>query len=161
MIGQFASMGALRLADLQVEAPHVRAPQEIEVRRCPLRPMPPQPQDPRFAPPLAAGQPLDLDQDECSDHDGQGSPSASSLVVVDLRMQLGPRSYAHSSVTGILAVVHGRGLGPGTPIVALHLRPAKLATRASDVFWRVAEARIAVEAPPRPQAEEYLAWAPL
>jgi hypothetical protein len=30
---------------LQVEAPHVRAPEEIEVRRRPLRPVPPQPQE--------------------------------------------------------------------------------------------------------------------
>jgi hypothetical protein len=36
-----------------------------------------------------------------------------------------------------------------------------VATRASDVLWRVAEARIAVEAPPRPQADEDLAWATL
>jgi hypothetical protein len=41
---------------------------------------------------------------------------ASSVVVVDLRMQLGPRSYAHGSVTGILAAVLGRGLGPSTRI---------------------------------------------
>jgi hypothetical protein len=34
-----------------------------------------------------------------------------------------------------------------------------VATGASDVLRRVAEARIAVEAPPRSQAEEYLAWA--
>jgi hypothetical protein len=36
-----------------------------------------------------------------------------------------------------------------------------VATRASDVLRRVAEARIAVEAPPRPQADENLAWTPL
>jgi hypothetical protein len=36
-----------------------------------------------------------------------------------------------------------------------------VATGASDVLRRVAEARIAVEASPRPQADEYLAWASL
>jgi hypothetical protein len=36
-----------------------------------------------------------------------------------------------------------------------------VATRASDVLRWVAEARIAVEAPSRSQADEYLAWAPL
>jgi hypothetical protein len=36
-----------------------------------------------------------------------------------------------------------------------------VAPGASDVLRRVAEARIAVEAPPRWQAEEYLPWAPL
>jgi hypothetical protein len=34
-------------------------------------------------------------------------------------------------------------------------------TRASDVLRWFAEARIAIEAPPGAQAEEYLAWAPL
>jgi hypothetical protein len=68
----------------QVEASYVGAPEQIEVRRCPLRPVPPQPQKPRRPPPLAPGQTLDLDQDERASHDGQGSPSASSLVVVDL-----------------------------------------------------------------------------
>ena len=46
---------------LQVKAPHVRAPDEIQIRRRPLRPVPLQPQNPRFPPTLAAGQPLDLD----------------------------------------------------------------------------------------------------
>jgi len=73
-------------------------------------------------------------------------------------MQLGPRSYAHRPVTGILAVVLGRGLGPGTRIVAFHLR--SVPTRASDVLRRVAEARIAVEAAPGAQTEEYLAATP-
>jgi hypothetical protein len=36
-----------------------------------------------------------------------------------------------------------------------------VATRASDVLRWVAEARIPVEATPGPQADEYLAWAPL
>ena len=34
-----------------------------------------------------------------------------------------------------------------------------MATGASDVLRRVAQARVAVEAPPHSQAEEYLAWA--
>jgi hypothetical protein len=36
-----------------------------------------------------------------------------------------------------------------------------VAPGASDVLRRVAQARVAVEAPPRPQADEDLAWAPL
>ena len=36
-----------------------------------------------------------------------------------------------------------------------------MAPGASDVLRRVAQARVALEAPPRPQAEEDLAWAPL
>jgi len=36
-----------------------------------------------------------------------------------------------------------------------------VATRASDVLRRITEARVAVEATPRPQADEYLAWASL
>jgi hypothetical protein len=74
-------------------------------------------------------------------------------------MQLGPRSYAHGSVTGILAVVLGGGFRPAGGLRALHLGP--VATRASDVLRRVAEARITVEATPGAQAEEDLAWAPL
>ncbi len=73
-----------------------------------------------------------------------------------------PVVRARGSVTGVLTVVLGRGLGPGARIiVALHLRP--VATRASNVLWRrVAEARGAVEeAPPRPQADEDLTRAPL
>jgi hypothetical protein len=79
---------------LQVEAPDVRAPEEIEIRCRSLRTMPPQPQNPRLPPTLASRQPLDLDQDERANHDGQGSPSAPPLValmVVDLRVQLSPR----------------------------------------------------------------------
>src|SRR5215218_7778158 len=40
---------------LQVEAPYVRAPDEIQIRCRPLRTVPPQPQDPRLAPPLVSG----------------------------------------------------------------------------------------------------------
>src|SRR5215211_5731636 len=53
----------------------------------------------------------------------------------------------------------GGGLWPGTRISALHLRP--VATRASDVCGRIREARVAVEAPPRSQANEDLARTPL
>jgi hypothetical protein len=53
----------------------------------------------------------------------------------------------------------GGGFGPGTRISSLHLRP--VATGASDVRGRIAEARVAVEAPPGAQAEEDLARASL
>src|SRR5215211_2695148 len=49
----------------------------------------------------------------------------------------------------------GGRFGPGARIIALHLR--SVATRTSDVFRRVAQARVAVEAAPRPQADEDLA----
>src|SRR5215217_890236 len=101
---------------LQIKTPHIRTPDEIQIRPRPLWPVPPQPQNARLPPSLAPGQTLDLDQDERADHDGQGSTSASYLVVLDLGMQLGPRSYAHSSVTVILAAVICGGLGPGTRI---------------------------------------------
>src|SRR5215218_10290856 len=143
---------------LQIETPHIRAPDEIQIRRGSLRPVPPQPQHPRLPSTLAAGQALDLDQDERADHDGQGSPTAPPLVVLDLRMQLGPRPHAHRSVTGVLARVLGGRLWPGARVVALHLRP--VATGASDVRGRIAVARVAVEATPRPQADEDLARAP-
>ena len=107
----------------------------------------------------AIRQTLDLNQDERANHDGQGSPTASPLVVLDLRVQLGPRPYAHRSVTGVLARMLGRGLGPGARISALHLRP--VATRASDTCGRIRETRVTVEAPPRPQTDEDLARAPL
>ena len=44
---------------------------------------------------------------------GRGPRAAPSCVVVDLRVQLGPRSHAHASVTGVLAAVLGGGFGPG------------------------------------------------
>jgi hypothetical protein len=97
----------------QVETPHIRAPDEIQIRRGSLWPVPPQPQNPRLPPPLAARQPLDLDQDERPDRDRQGPSAAPSCVVVYLRVQLGPRPYVHGSVTGVLAGVLGGGLGPG------------------------------------------------
>src|SRR5215212_9573715 len=78
---------------------------------------------------------------------------------MDLRVQLGPRSYAHASVTGVLAAMLGGGFGPGRGVVALHLGP--VATGASDVFRWVAQARVAVEAAPGAQAHEDLARAPL
>jgi hypothetical protein len=49
----------------------------------------------------------------------------------------------------------GGGFGPGARIIAFHLGP--VATRASYVFGRIREARVAVEAPPRPQTDEDLA----
>lgn len=93
---------------LQIETPHIRAPNQIQIRRRPLRPVSPQPQNLWLPPTLAAGQPLDLDQDERADHDGQeGSPTAPSLVVPNLRVQLGPRPNAHPPVYGVLAEVLG------------------------------------------------------
>ena len=97
---------------LQIETPHIRAPDEIQIWRRPLRTVPPQPQNPRLPPALLAGQALDLYQDERPDHDGQGPAAAPSCVVLDLRVQLGPRPYAHGSVTGVFADVFGGGLGP-------------------------------------------------
>src|SRR5215208_6266455 len=81
---------------LQIEAPDVSAPEQIEVRRHPLRAVPPQPQNTRLASPLAAGQPLYLHQDERTDHDGQQSAATLSFVVLDLRVQL--REGAHAAV---------------------------------------------------------------
>jgi hypothetical protein len=49
---------------LQVEAPDVRAPEEIPIWRQPLRGMSPQPQHARLATPFAARQLFDLYQDE-------------------------------------------------------------------------------------------------
>src|SRR5215203_3769761 len=46
---------------LQVETPDVRTPDEIEVRHHPLRPVPPQPQNPRLPPTLAPWQTLYLE----------------------------------------------------------------------------------------------------
>src|ERR671910_1526802 len=89
----------------QVEAPCVRAPDEIQIRHRPLRTVPPQPQHPRLAPPLASGQTLDLDQDERAYHDPQRSPSTLSCVVTHLRVHLGPCPNAHRSVTVIFAVM--------------------------------------------------------
>src|SRR5215211_147910 len=143
---------------LQVEAPYVGAPEEIEVRRCTLRPVPPQPQNPWLAPPLASRQPLDLHKDERPDHDWQGTTAAPPLMVLDLGVHLCPRSHAHRSVTGVLADVLGGGRGPGQGVRALHLGP--VAARTSDVRGRVAETGVAVEAASRPQPHEYLARAP-
>jgi hypothetical protein len=58
---------------LRVEAPDVGAPEESQIRPRSFPPVPPWPQNPRLAPPLAAGQPLDLDQDQRPDGQGQGS----------------------------------------------------------------------------------------
>src|SRR5215217_3826133 len=99
---------------LQIEAPDVSAPEQIEVRRHPLRAVPPQPQNARLASPLAAGQPLYLHQNERTDHDGQQSAATLSFVVLDLRVQLREGAHAHPPVSGVLADVFGGGLGPGS-----------------------------------------------
>src|SRR5829696_1738096 len=70
-------------------------------------------------------------------------------------MQIGPRPHAHGSVTGVLADVLSGGFGPARGVRALHLGP--VATGASDVFRRVAQARVAVEASSRSQTDEDLA----
>jgi hypothetical protein len=69
---------------LQVETPGVRPPEEIEIGFSLT--MPPQPQNPRFSPPLAAGQPLDLYQHKRPDHDGQRPAATTAFVRPDLRM---------------------------------------------------------------------------
>src|SRR5215210_4602122 len=76
-------------------------------------------------------------------------------MVADLRVQLGPRPYAHGSVSGVLAAMLGGGVGPGARVSALHLGPVP--TRASYVLRGVGEARDAVEESPGAQAEEDLA----
>src|SRR5829696_2815521 len=81
-------------------------------------------------------------------------------MVTHLRMHLGdPCPHAHRSVTGVLAAMLGGRFGPGRGLRALHLGP--VATRASDVLRRVAQARVAVEAATRSQTEEDLARASL
>jgi hypothetical protein len=62
-------------------------------------------------------------------------------------------------VSGVLADVFGGGLGPGSWIVALHLRP--VTTRPPGGGGRTGEARITVEATPSPQTDEDLAGAVL
>ncbi len=47
---------------LQIEAPDVGAPDELQVRLRSFWPVPPQPQNARLSPPLASWQPLDLYQ---------------------------------------------------------------------------------------------------
>ena len=67
--------------------------------------------------------------------------------------------HAHRTVAVVYAHMFGGRFGPGDRIVALHLR--SVATRASDVRGRIAKARVAVEAAPGSQTDEYLARAPL
>ena len=143
---------------LQVEAPDVGAPDQVQLRRHPLRPVPPQPQNPGFAPPLASWQPLDLHQDERPDHYGQEPAATLPFVVPNLRMQVGPSPEADRPVAGIFADVFGGGFGPGRGIRALHLRP--VAARPSGLGGRTGKAGIAKEAAPGAQTDEYLARAP-
>src|SRR3712207_9176126 len=63
---------------LQVEAPDVRPPEETEIGFSLT--MPPQPHNLRFSPPLGAGQPLDLYQNQRASHDGQ-RPAATTAFV--------------------------------------------------------------------------------
>src|SRR5215208_7717275 len=79
-------------------------------------------------------------------------------MCADLRMHLRPGAHAYRSVTGVLACVLRRGLGPGAWVPALHLRP--VATRPSSVGGWASEARIGVEATPGPQTDEDLARSP-
>src|SRR5215210_1074439 len=55
-------------------------------------------------------------------HYGQKPAATTAFVGQHLRVQVRSGSYAHRSVTGVLACVLGRGFGPGTRIVAPHLR---------------------------------------
>ena len=77
---------------LQIEAPDVGAPDELQVRLRSFWPVPPQPQNARLSPPLASWQPLDLYQHERPDHDWQGTAAAPPLLVLDLRVHL----FAHA-----------------------------------------------------------------
>ena len=71
---------------LQVEAPDVRPPEQTEIGFSLT--MPPQPHNLRFSPPLGAGQPLDLYQNQRPDHDGQRPAATTAFVCPDLGMQV-------------------------------------------------------------------------
>src|SRR5215217_2981512 len=85
---------------LHIEATSVSPPKEVEVRHGSSGAVPPQPQNPRLAPPLTSRQPLYLHQDERTDHDGQRPAAAPSLVRPDLRVHLGPSPRSHRPVAG-------------------------------------------------------------
>jgi len=70
---------------LQVKAPDVGPPEQTEIGFSLT--MPPQPQNPRFSPPLAAGQPLDLYQHKRPDHDGQRPAATTAFVGLDFGVQ--------------------------------------------------------------------------
>src|SRR5918996_620934 len=70
-------------------------------------------------------------------------------------MHLRPGPHSHRSVTGVLASVLCGRFRPGAWLFALHLWA--VATWPASVCGRASEARISVEATPRPQAEEDLA----
>ena len=139
---------------LQIEAPGVGEPEEFQIGVGPLGAVPPQPQDARRAPPLAAGQPLDLHQHQRPDDDRGGTTAAASFVRLHFWWILRPGAHAHLPVARVLAVMLGGGLGPGAWVRALHLR--SVPTRPSGGCWMSAETRISVEAAPRPQADEDL-----
>ena len=69
----------------QVEAPHIGALEQGEVRRGFIGAIPPQPQDPRLAPTIAALQAGNCDQDQRPAHDG--AVGAVRRVVLSLRVQ--------------------------------------------------------------------------
>src|SRR5215216_2621983 len=70
-------------------------------------------------------------------------------------MHLRPGAHSDRSVTGVLAGVLCGRFGPGAWVFALHLRA--VTTWPTSVCGRASEARISVEATPRPQANEDLA----
>src|SRR5215203_5236281 len=117
--------------------------------------MPPQPQHPRLATPLATGQSFDLHQDERADHYGQEPAAAPPFVRSHLRVHLREGPHAHRSVAGVLARILGGRFGPGARVVTLHLWP--VATRASGAGGWACEARVGAEAATRPQTDEDLA----
>src|SRR5215217_4973800 len=84
---------------LQVEAPHISSPDEVEIGLSLT--MPPQPQHARLSPPLAARQPLHLYQHKRPNHDGQRPTAATPFVRSDLRMQVRPGAHAHRSVASV------------------------------------------------------------
>jgi hypothetical protein len=90
-------------------------------------------------------------------HYGQKPAATTNFVGPHLRVQVRPGSYAHRSVTGVLACVLGRGFGPGTRIVALHLRAVAAWSAGED--GGTSEARIGIEATPSSQTDEDLARA--
>src|SRR5215208_7228091 len=138
---------------LQVEAPHISSPDEVEIGLSLT--MPPQPQHARLSPPLAARQPLHLYQHKRPNHDGQRPTAATPFVRSDLRMQVRPGAHAHRSVASVLTRVFRRSFGPGARIRTLHLGPVTT-WPSSGCRW-TSEARIGVEATPRSQTDEHLA----
>jgi hypothetical protein len=134
---------------LQIEAPHVRPPEQVQLRLS--RTVPPQPQLLGLSTPLAAWQAAYLHQHKRAPNDGARAAGSACGMILDFGVQPRPSAHAHHPISHIFAAMFCGGCRPSVRLLCVQLRTVAGLTSCPS-RWE----RIGVEAAPGPQPHEDL-----